>query len=85
MTVENKTLKLESNKSTIHDFVNAVKASESKNLLTKNYKDIPISEIPRYYMQVRYGSAFSKVKHIRVFSYFADAILFPDGALWRDA
>jgi hypothetical protein len=85
MTVENKTLKLESNKSTIHDFVNAVKASESKNLLTKNYKDIPSAEIPRYYMQVRYGSAFSKVKHIRVFSYFADAILFPDGALWRDA
>ncbi len=47
--------------------------------------DIPSSEIPRYYMQVRYGSMFSKVKHIRVFSYFADAILFPDGALWRDA
>ena len=47
--------------------------------------DIANHEIPRYYMQVRYGSTFSKVKHIRVFSYFADAILFPDGALWRDA
>ena len=66
-------------------FINAVKASESKNLLTKGYDFIPSSEIPRYYMQVRYGSMFSKVKHIRVFSYFADAILFPDGALWRDA
>jgi hypothetical protein len=85
LTVENNTLQLQSNKSTIHDFINAVKASESKNLLTKNYADIPSAEIPRYYMQVRYGSAFSKVKHIRVFSYFADAILFPDGALWRDA
>jgi hypothetical protein len=82
---EAETLELESNKSTIHDFVNAVKASESKNLLTKDYADIPSAEIPRYYMQVRYGSAFSKVKHIRVFSYFADSILFPDGALWRDA
>jgi hypothetical protein len=81
----NRTLLLESNKSTIHDFVNAVKASEAKNLLTKDYADIANSEIPRYYMQVRYGSMFSKVKHVRVFSYFADAILFPDGALWRDA
>lgn len=79
------TFEIKSNKSTIHDFVNAVKASESKNLLTKNYSEIEHSEIPRYYMQVRYGSMFSKVKHVRVFSYFADAILFPDGALWRDA
>jgi len=67
------------------NFIDAVKASESKNLLTKNYNDITSSEIPRYYMQVRYGSTYSKVKHVRVFSYFADAILFPNGALWRDA
>ena len=79
------TFTIDSDKSTVHDFINAVKASESKNLLTKGYDFIPSSEIPRYYMQVRYGSMFSKVKHIRVFSYFADAILFPDGALWRDA
>jgi len=82
---ENETLNLESAKSTIHDFVDAVKASEAKNLLAQNYDQIPAYEISRYYMQVRYGSMFSKVKHIRVFSYFADAILFPDGALWRDA
>ncbi|MDR0515594.1 MAG: hypothetical protein LBH25_00945 [Fibromonadaceae bacterium] len=80
-----KTFLIDSNKSTIRDFVNAVKSSEGKNLLTKDYADIQNSEIPRYYMQVRYGSMFSKVKHVRVFSYFADAILFPDGALWRDA
>ena len=80
-----KTFSIASTKSTVHDFVDAVKASEGKNLLTKDYDDIPSSEIPRYYMQVRYGSMFSKVKHVRVFSYFADAILFPDGALWRDA
>lgn len=82
---KNNSLILESEKSTINDFISAVQASESKNLLTKNYNDIDNSEIPRYYMQVRYGSMFSKVKHIRVFSYFADAILFPDGSLWRDA
>lgn len=78
-------LNLTGSKSTICDFVKSVKASEGKNLLTKNFNQIPNYEIPRYYMQVRYGSMFSKVKHIRVFSYFADAILFPDGALWRDA
>jgi hypothetical protein len=80
-----KTLTLDSKKSTINDFVHAVKSSEKKNLLKRRFKQIPSREIPRYYMQVRYGSTFSKVKHIRVFSYFADAILFPDGALWRDA
>ncbi len=82
---ENETLNLGGSKSDINDFINAVKASESKNLLTKDYSDLTNSEIPRYYMQVRYGSTFSKVKHIRVFSYFADAILFPNGSLWRDA
>ncbi len=82
---KNKNFEIRSDKSTINDFVNDVKRSERKNLLTKDYKDIDSSEIPRYYMQVRYGSMFSKVKHIRVFSYFSDAILFPDGALWRDA
>lgn len=81
----NKTLELISNKSTVCDFIKAVQASENKNLLSKAYDEISNSEIPRYYMQVRYGSTFSKVKHIRVFSYFADAILFPDGSLWRDA
>lgn len=87
LTVDNinMNLNLVGQKSTINDFINDVKASENKNLLKKNYSQIGNSEIPRYYMQVRYGSMFSKVKHIRVFSYFADAILFPDGALWRDA
>lgn len=82
---QNQTILLGGAKSDVNDFVNAVKASENKNLLTKNYSDLLSSEIPRYYMQVRYGSTFSKVKHVRVFSYFADAILFPNGSLWRDA
>ena len=85
MTVEDEKLTIESPRSSITDFVEAVQTSENKNLLSKGYKELKKSEIPRYYMQVRYGSTFSKVKHVRVYSYFADAILFQDGALWRDA
>lgn len=81
----NQTIQLPGTKGRVNDFVKAVQASENKNILSKEYADIANHEIPRYYMQVRYGSTYSKVKHIRVFSYFADAILFPDGALWRDA
>lgn len=80
-----KTFTLTGEDKTVNDFIDDVKASETKNLLTKDYAHIPNYEIPRYYMQVRYGSTYSKVKHIRVYSYFADAIIFPDGALWRDA
>ena len=81
----NQTIELPGTKGKVDDFVKTVQASENKNILSKKYADIANHEIPRYYMQVRYGSTYSKVKHIRVFSYFADAILFPDGALWRDA
>jgi len=73
------------NNSSITDFFNDVKNSERHNLLTRDYDELENKDIPRYMMQVRYGSTYSKVKHIRVFSYFADAILFPDGSLWRDA
>lgn len=70
--------------STISDFFGTVKNAENHNLLTRDYTALRNFEIPRYFMQVRYGSTYSKAKHIRVFSYFADAILFPDGSLWRD-
>lgn len=79
------TLVLNGKKGKIDDFIKAVQASENKNILSRGYNQIRNYEIPRYYMQVRYGSTYSKVKHIRVYSYFADAILFPDGSLWRDA
>ena len=81
----NETLIINSDKSTVKDFISSVQASENKNILSKEYEELINNEIPRYYMQVRYGSTYSKVKHIRVFSYFADAIIFADGALWRDA
>ena len=76
---------IDENGSTINDFFRDVKSCSRRNLLTKNYANLRNCDIPRYFMQVRYGSTYSKVKHIRVFSYFADAILFPDGSLWRDA
>lgn len=82
----NKTIIIHNEKnSTIEDFFKDVKSCSRNNLLVKNYVDLDNKEIPRYFMQVRYGSTYSKVKHIRVYSYFADAILFPDGSLWRDA
>lgn len=82
---EKKTIAISNQKSsTIKDFFDAVQSSAKHNLLTKNYDELKNKEIPRYLMQVRYGSTYSKVKHIRVFSYFADAILFPDGSMWRD-
>lgn len=83
---KNRTIQVVSAKNTSIDHMfDTVKRAESHNLLVKNYKQLKNHEIPRYMMQVRYGSTYSKVKHIRVFSYFADAILFYDGALWRDA
>ncbi|CAA6818918.1 MAG: Unknown protein [uncultured Sulfurovum sp.] len=69
----------------ISTFFTQVESSENRsNILSKSFSELHNHEISRYYMQVRYGSMFSKVKHIRVYSYFADAILFHDGALWRD-
>lgn len=75
---------IDENGDTINDFFKDVQACSNYNLLLKNYQDLRTREISRYLMQVRYGSTFSKLKHIRVYSYFADAIIFPDGALWRD-
>jgi len=72
------------NGSSIQSLFSDVKNSERHNLLSREYSDLRNSDIPRYFMQMRYGSTYSKVKHIRVYSYFADAILFPDGSLWRD-
>lgn len=82
----NKTISIsDSRGTTINDFFAAVQGCSRLNLLTKYYYELANKEKPRYFMQVRYGSTYSKVKHIRVYSYFADALLFPDGSLWRDA
>jgi hypothetical protein len=68
----------------VDKFCNSVANSERKNLLGKSYTQLKKDEIPRYYMQVRYGSTFSKSKEIRIYAYFCDAILFHDGVLWRE-
>lgn len=82
----NQTINVTDNRgSTIDDFFEAVRGSARLNLLTRYYNELANREKPRYFMQVRYGSTYSKVKHVRVYSYFADAIFFPDGSLWRDA
>lgn len=82
----NEKIIVQSNKCSINDFIHTVHNSSSKNLLMiERFEDLNPKDIGRYYMQVRYGSTYSKVKHIRVFSYFADAIIFTDGALWREA
>ncbi len=69
----------------VDDFANQAETGEKRSLLLKGYHNISNEEIPRYYMHARYGSTYSKPKPIRIFSYFADAILFTDGSLWRDA
>lgn len=71
--------------SRIKYFCDEVRRCHQHNLLSKKYNELANYQKPRYFMQVRYGSTYSKVKHIRVYSYFLDAILFPDGSLWRDA
>lgn len=69
----------------VDDMIHDVKESARCNLLIKDYDELRNDQIPRYFMQVRYGSVYSKNKHVRVFSHLADAILFEDGSLWRDA
>jgi hypothetical protein len=66
--------------STVRDTYN----TPGKILLSRKFDQLQGNEIPRYFMQVRFGSSFTKVKHVRVYSYFCDAILFPDGSLWRE-
>ena len=86
VNVDDDKITVASTKCSVNDFIGTVRKSGKNNLLTTDrFSKIKPKDIGRYYMQVRYGSTYSKAKHIRVFSYFADAILFKDGALWREA
>ncbi len=74
-------------KTSVKDFfgsINTVRSNRNKCLLNRGFKQLKSSEVPRYYMQTRYGCTFTKSKDIRMYAYFADAILFTDGAVWRD-
>lgn len=85
---DEKTQKLDiiaAKKQTINNLFDMVKVNALRqDILTKDYSNIKFEELPRYFMQLRFGSTFSKPKEIRVYSYFSDALLFPDGALWRE-
>lgn len=85
---DNNTLVINNPKSeqSINNFVEKVRSNNSnRSILHSEYRDLDFNKIPRYYMQVRFGSMFSKPKEIRVYSYFCDAILFNDGTLWRES
>lgn len=71
----------------VDDFVEPIHAlysSENKVLLNRTYDQLR-RDIPRFMMQVRFGTTFTKRKDLRIFAYFCDAIVFPDGALWRES
>jgi predicted DNA-binding WGR domain protein len=57
---------------------------QSKVLLAKRYQDLAPEEIPRYFMQLRFGTTFTKEKLVRMLAYLCDAVLFWDGVLWRE-
>jgi hypothetical protein len=86
---ENKTLKIDSSaKASVDDFCGMVNRNENDNnmaIRVAAYANLIGADVPRYYMQMRYGTIFSKNKSTRISAYFADAILFKDGAFWRDA
>ena len=71
----------------VSDYVDGVRDVYKRKgavLLGESYSGL-IGKIPRYMMQVRHGTTFTKRKDLRMFAYFCDAIIFPDGSLWREA
>lgn len=66
------------------DEISKVVDVDRRLLLGKGYSELRKQEIPRYYMQVRHGTRYTQRKLVRCYAYFADAILFHDGALWRE-
>lgn len=78
-----------SGKSSINDFLismNKVRDPDKCLLAYTDYDKLKKKTyfIPRYYMQANHGCKFSKKKELRVYSAFADAIIFYDGCLWDD-
>jgi hypothetical protein len=73
----------------VGDYVDSVTRTYSARgaiLLGQSYNSLrSAGNIPRYMMQVRHGTTYTKRKDVRIFAYFCDAILFRDGALWREA
>jgi len=71
----------------IEDYVGPIRSlynNANKVLLGLPFPQL-IGQIPRYMMQVRHGTTYTKNKPSRIYAYFADAILFKDGSLWRQS
>ena len=71
----------------IEDYVGPIRTlynNSSKVLLGLPFSQL-IGQIPRYMMQVRHGTTYTKNKPSRIYAYFADAIIFKDGSLWRQS
>jgi len=77
-------------RASVNDFVDPIRTLYTSPTgpvkLGKTFSELKRkNDIPRYMMQVRYGTMFTKSKEARMFAYIADALLFEDGALWREA
>lgn len=71
----------------INDYVEPIRSlynNSNKVLLGLPFPQL-IGQIPRYMMQVRHGTTYTKNKPSRIYAYFADAIIFKDGSLWRQS
>lgn len=71
----------------VNCFVNRIRNiyhNPNNVLLNRSFRELEPSMIPRYMMQVRFGTTFTKPKEIRMYAYFADIMIFHDGVLWRE-
>ena len=72
----------------VNDFmiaVNRVRAPNRCLFAYDNFDDLSLRDnIARYYMQLNHSCRFTKRKDFRIYSVFADAILFKDGCFWKD-
>lgn len=86
---ENDELIIDEGQCSVNDFMMSVNQVRNKNKCLLSYDNFDeLSSInyniPRYFMQVNHSCRFTKKKELRVYSVFADAILFKDGCLWKD-
>ena len=87
---ENEELIFIDSKTSVNDFLSSVNTVRQGNRCLLSYTDFNKLNsndynISRYMMQVREGCKYTKTKEHRIYSTFADAILFKDGCLWKDS
>lgn len=87
--MHNDELNIVDSKASVDDFMESVnKVRDPKKCLLSfsTYETLSVEKhnIPRYFMQVNHGCKFTKKKELRVYSVFADVIIFEDGCFWKD-